>query len=141
MQGRARVLMGLAPSLRDLVRADFLCDALGWVDYLEEVEDPVFNIREFLPSTQYFFHEDWQMEMVARMCPRIEKMLFIHHHKCCPSLASLEAFQHLSELQIHGSHWSMSGLDKLLLKVGPHLLSLGLISVKVCITNTVQTLI
>ena len=141
MQGRARVLMGLAPSLRDLVRADFLCDALGWVDYLEEVEDPVFNIREFLPSTQYFFHEDWQMEMVARMCPRIEKMLFIHHHKCCPSLESLEAFQHLSELQIHGSHWSMSGLDKLLLKVGPQLLSLGLISVKVCMINTVQTLI
>ena len=129
-EGRARIMTGLASSLRDLVRADFLCDALGWVDYLEEVEDPVFHIREFLPSTNYFFHEDWQMEMVARMCPWIQKMLFIHHQKCCPTLQSLEAFQHLTELQVHGSHWSRSGLDKLLVKVGPGLTSLGLIAVK-----------
>ena len=129
-EGRARIMTGLASSLRDLVRADFLCDALGWVDYLEEVEDPVFHIREFLPSTNYFFHEDWQMEMVARMCPRIQKMLFIHHQKCCPTLQSLEAFRHLTELQVHGSHWSTSGLDMLLAKVGPGLTSLGLIAVK-----------
>ena len=56
-------------------------DTLGWVDYLEEMEEPVFHIREFIPSTQYFFHEDWQMEMVARMCPPLEKLLFIHHPK------------------------------------------------------------
>ena len=56
-------------------------DTLGWVDYLEEMEEPVFHIREFIPSTQYFFHEDWQMEMVARMCPHLEKLLFIHHPK------------------------------------------------------------
>ena len=56
-------------------------DTLGWIDYLEEMEEPVFHIREFIPSTQYFFHEDWQMEMVARMCPRLEKLLFIHHPK------------------------------------------------------------
>ena len=105
-------------------------DTLGWVDYLEEMEEPVFHIREFIPSTQYFFHEDWQMEMVARMCPRIEKMLFIHHPKCCPTLESLEAFQHLTEFQVHGSHWRRSGLDRLLARVGPGLTSLGLIAVK-----------
>lgn len=129
-EGKARIMTGLSSSLRDLVRADFLCDALGWVDYLEEVEDPVFHIREFLPSTNYFFHEDWQMEMVARMCPRIEKMLFIHHPKCCPTLESLEAFQHLTEFQVHGSHLRRSGLDRLLARVGPGLTSLGLIAVK-----------
>ena len=52
------------------------------------MEDPVFDIREFIPSTSYFFHEDWQMEMVARMCPNIEKMLFIQHPKCCPTLGN-----------------------------------------------------
>mgnify|MGYP001287549593 CR=1 FL=1 len=129
-EGRARIMTGLASSLRDLVRADFLCDALGWVDYLEEVEDPVFHIREFLPSTNYFFHEDWQMEMVARMGPRSQKMLFIHHQKCCPTLQSLEAFRHLTELQVHGSHLRRSGLDRMLARVGPGLTSLGLIAVK-----------
>ena len=52
------------------------------------MEEPVFDIREFIPSTSYFFHEDWQMEMVARMCPNIEKMLFIQHPKCCPTLGN-----------------------------------------------------
>ena len=33
-EGKARIIMGL-PHLRYLVRADFLCDALGWIDYLE----------------------------------------------------------------------------------------------------------
>ena len=56
-EGKARIIMGL-PKLRNLVRADYLCDALGWIDYLEEVEDPVFDIREFIPSTSYFFHEN-----------------------------------------------------------------------------------
>ena len=33
-EGKARVIMGL-PRLQHLIRADFLCDALGWIDYLE----------------------------------------------------------------------------------------------------------
>ena len=32
--GKARIIMGL-PRLRNLARADYLCDALGWIDYLE----------------------------------------------------------------------------------------------------------
>ena len=128
-EGKARVIMGL-PRLKHLVRADFLADALGWVDYLEEMEDPVFDIRDFLPSTSYFFHESWQMEMVCRMCPNIEKMLFIHHPKCCPTLEPLEGFRRLTELQVHGSTWGPSGLARLLEKVGPGLRSLGLISIK-----------
>ena len=128
-EGKARIIMGL-PRLKHLVRADFLADALGWVDYLEEVEDPVFDIREFLPSTSYFFHESWQMEMVCRMCPNIEKMLFIQHPKCCPTLEPLEGFTKLTALQVHGSNWGPSGLASLLEKVGPGLTSLGLISIK-----------
>ena len=128
-EGKARIIMGLK-RLRHLVRADYLSDALGWIDYLEEMDDPVFDIREFIPSTSYFFHESWQLEMVSRMCPRIEKMFFIQHHKCCPCLEPLEAFLHLTELQIHGSHWGRGGLEQLLVKIGPRLESLGLIAVK-----------
>jgi len=128
-EGKARVIMGL-PSLKYLVRADFLCDALGWIEYLEEVENPVFDIREFMPSTSYFFHETWQVETAAAMCPNIQKMLFIQHPKCCPSLEPLENFSKLTELQIHGSHWVESGLDNLVTKVGPQLVHFGLISIK-----------
>ena len=138
-EGKARIIMGL-PKLRNLVRADYLCDALGWIDYLEEVEDPVFDIREFIPSTSYFFHEDWQMEMVSRMCPNIEKMLFIQHPKCCPTLEPLESFHKLTELQIHGSEWNKSGIEKLLQKLGSQLINLGLIAVKGISVNSLNNL-
>ena len=121
--------MGLT-KLKYLVRADFLADALGWIDYLEEMEDPVFDIRDFLPSTTYFFHESWQMEMVSRMCPNIQKMLFIQHPKCCPTLAPLESFTKLTDLQIHGSDWGSSGLVPLVEKGGGSLQNLGLIAIK-----------
>ena len=46
------------------MRGDFLCDALGWIDYMEET--PTLLVTEFFPSQQYYFHEEWQMEMAAR---------------------------------------------------------------------------
>jgi len=128
-EGKARLIMGL-PHLQYLVRADFLCDALGWIDYLEEMENPVFDIREFMPSTSYFFHETWQVEIAALMCPNIQKMLFIQHPKCCPSLAPLEKFSKLTDLQIHGCDWVESGFDHLVTTVGPKLQNFGLISIK-----------
>jgi hypothetical protein len=72
--------MGL-PNLLYLRKGDFLCDALGWVDYLEEMENPVFQLREFHSSQSYYFHESWQLELASRMCPYISKMLFIFHEK------------------------------------------------------------
>ena len=85
------------------------------------MEDPVFQIREFIPSQSYYFHETWQMEMVARMCPFIEKMLFIQHQDCCPSLSFLSSFPRLTELELHGSHWSHGDLPPLLAQVGHRL--------------------
>ena len=79
----ARLIMGL-PELTSLPRGDFLCDALGWIDYLEEMEDPVFKLKEFFPSQSYFFHEAWQLELAARMCPLISRMLFIFHERYVP---------------------------------------------------------
>ena len=39
------------------MRGDFLCDALGWIDYLEEVEDPVFDIRQV--------HDQWREKKIS----------------------------------------------------------------------------
>ena len=97
---------------------------------LQEMDNPVFEITEFMPSTSYFFHETWQMETAALMCPNIQKMLFIQHNQCCPSLEPLQKFSKLTELQIHGSQWIESGLDKLVTVLGPQLINFGLISIK-----------
>jgi hypothetical protein len=70
------------------------------------------------------------METAALMCPNIQKMLFIQHPKCCPSLEPLEQFSKLTELQLHGSQWVESGLDKLVTAVGAQLVNFGLISIK-----------
>ena len=94
------------------------------------MENPVFDIREFMPSTSYFFHETWQVEIAATMCPNIQKMLFIQHPKCCPSLEPLGKFSKLSELQIHGSQWIESEMDKLVTTLGHQLINFGLISIK-----------
>jgi len=128
-EGKARVIMGL-PKLRHLVRADYLCDALGWIDYLEEVIDPVYDLQEFTPSQSYFFHETWQLEMVARMCPNIKKILFIQHSESCPSLLPLQEFHLLTDLQLHGASWEGGGLQELLDLLGRQLQHLGLISCK-----------
>jgi hypothetical protein len=85
---KARLLLSL-PKLTNLVRGDFLCDALGWIDYMEE--SPQLLLTEFFPSQQYYFHEDWQMEMAARFCPFISKMFFIYHEDCVPGYVVLEA--------------------------------------------------
>ena len=47
--------------------------------FQDENPDRIFLVREFFPSQKYYFHEDWQMEMVGMMCPFISKMLFIFH--------------------------------------------------------------
>ena len=60
---KAKLLLSL-PNLTRLMRGDFLCDALGWIDYMEET--PTLLVTEFFPSQQYYFHEEWQMEMAAR---------------------------------------------------------------------------
>ena len=124
-----RIIIGLA-RLRHLVRADYLCDALGWIDYLEEVVDPVYDLQEFTPSQSYFFHETWQLEMVSRMCPNIKKILFIQHSESCPSLLPLQEFHFLTDLQLHGAGWESGGLQDLLNLVGHQLQHLGLISCK-----------
>lgn len=114
------------PKLTHLPRGDFLCEALGWI----EEEDPVYLIKEFFPSQSYYFHEDWQMDMVAKCCPFITQMFFIFHEKYVPDYLILIPFLHLTELELYGGKFYGDKLQELLLIRGPALTRLTLMSVK-----------
>ncbi len=129
----AQILLRL-PKLTRLVKADFLCESLGWIDYLEEEEadeggGPKFLQTEFFPSQKYYFHEEWQMEMVSRLCPFISKMFFIFHETCVPDFTVLSSFEYLTELCLFGGSFYTDKLDALLEIRGGQLTSLSLMSV------------
>ncbi len=129
-EAKARLLMGL-PLLVRLVRGDFLCDALGWIDYLDEwPSEATLLLTEFFPSQSYYFHEEWQMEMVARRCPFISRMFFIFHETCVPNLMVLSAFENLTELCLYGGHFYKDKLRDLLEVRGCNLRELSLICVR-----------
>ena len=123
-------LIASLPSLTHLPRGDFLCDALAWIDEDEDGQDPVYLIQEFFPSQKYYFHEDWQMEMVAKSCPYISKMLFIFHEDCVQDYLVLLPFAHLSELELFGGKFFEDKIYELLQVKGQQLVKLTLISVK-----------
>ena len=94
IEGKAELLKKLE-NLEELPRGDFLCEAVEQIfetdpDFVErlifklESINP-FNsyfrkrlkIRGFWASEEYFFHSSDQMELVAKLCPEIEKMLFM----------------------------------------------------------------
>ncbi len=125
----ARILLGLR-KLTNLIRADFLCESLGWIDYLGEAEDGLqLLITEFFPSQKYYFHEEWQMEMVSRLCPYISKMFFIFHETCVPDFTVLAGFEFLTDLCLFGGDFYLDKLNSLLEVRGRQLLSLCLMSV------------
>lgn len=98
-EAKARLLLNL-PNLSRLTKGDWLCDALGWIDYWEE--EVKLLVNEFFPSQKYYFHEDWQMEQVSTYCPYIARMYFIFHDECCPNFLVLEPFEYLTELDLFG---------------------------------------
>ena len=79
-EGKAKLIIGLV-NLEELPRGDFLCEA---VEYIHEI-NPQFNsklkIKGFWASEEYFFHSTDQLELVARLCPDIEKMLFMFNNQ------------------------------------------------------------
>ncbi len=124
----ARLLMGLHKLTR-LVKADFLCESLGWIDYLGEAEEGLkLLVTEFFPSQKYYFHEEWQMEMVSRLCPFITKMFFIFHETCVPDFTVLLPFEYLADLTVFGGSFYADKLEVLLEVRGRQLLSLSLMS-------------
>ena len=127
-EAKARLLTAL-PKLTNLTRGDFLCEALGWIDYLDEIDDLQLLVTEFFPSQSYYFHEEWQMEMVSRLCPFISKMFFIFHESCVSSYLVLVPFEYLNELCVYGGSFYKDKLKELLEIRGANLSRLSLIAV------------
>lgn len=127
-ESKARILLSL-PHLTRLIRCDFLCDALGWIDYLDEVEDLQLLVNEFFPSQEYFFHEEWQIEMASRMCPFISKLFFIFHETCVNDFLVLANFEYLTDVTLFGGHFFKDRIKDLLELKGLSLNRLTLISV------------
>ena len=102
-EGQARLLAGL-PTLFNLRRGDFLCDAAEWMEWLqvEAEQTPRLQIREFFSSETYHFHTVQQMATVARICPNILKMRFIFSKEHFISYLNLAAFSNLQDLHLCG---------------------------------------
>lgn len=124
-EGIGKMIANL-PKLVHLPRGDFLTDALAWI----EDDDDIYGICEFFPSQKYYFHEDWQMEMVAECCPFITKMLFIFHENYVKDYLVLMPFQHLSDLELNGGQFYQDKISSLIQVRGMNLVKLTLISVK-----------
>ena len=103
---------------------------MAWIDEDDEEEDQIFQIREFFPSMKYFFHEDWQLDMVAKCCPFIEKMLFIFHEASVKDYLVLAPFQNLTDLELFGGKFYQDKICELIQIKGQKLTKLTLISVK-----------
>ena len=100
-EGQARLLLSL-PSLLNLRRGDFLCDAAEWMEWIEAGQTPRLQIREFFSSETYHFHTLQQMTTVAKICPNIVKMRFIFSKEHFISYLNLSAFQNLQDLHLCG---------------------------------------
>ena len=100
-EGQARLLVSL-PTLFNLRRGDFLCDAAEWMEWNEAEQTPRLQIREFFSSETYHFHTVQQMATVAQICPNIVKMRFIFSKEHFISYLNLSAFENLQDLHLCG---------------------------------------
>ena len=100
-EGQARLLVSL-PSLLNLRRGDFLCEAAEWMEWKETEQTPRLHVREFFSSETYHFHTVQQMATVARICPNIVKMRFIFSKEHFISYLNLAAFTNLQDLHLCG---------------------------------------
>ncbi|TRY71183.1 hypothetical protein TCAL_17320 [Tigriopus californicus] len=79
-------------------------------------------------TVDYYFHEEWQMEMVGRMCPYMATMYFIFHESCVPDYLVLATFEYLTELDLYGGSFYKDKVKDLLSLRGFHLKRLNLIA-------------
>lgn len=113
-RGQAVLLKGLK-SLERLPRGDFLCDALEYIEEEEPevVENLKLGIRGFWASEEYYFHSSEQLLLVARVCPKVETMLFMFKNEEA-RFQDLTAFSCLQELDVWGGDFysDVEELDK-----------------------------
>ena len=80
--GKADIIFGLN-DLEELPRGDFLCDALEDVNESKPsiVARTRLKIKGFWASEDYYFHNTEQLDLVAMVCPEIERMLFMFNNQ------------------------------------------------------------
>ena len=86
-------------------------------------------LQEFWSSEEYYFHDTDQMQLVAKSCPKIHKMMFQFSKECVVDLMILEPFSCLKELHLWGGEFYVDRLNDLLYKIGARLRVLYLIHV------------
>ena len=86
-------------------------------------------IQEFWASEEYFFHDEAQIELVSKYCPKIRKMLFMFERGTC-NLQILDSFSKLQDLELWGGAFYTDGLCELIQVIGSRLTHLTLIHVE-----------
>jgi len=128
--GQAELLKGLQ-KLEVLPRGDFLCDAL---EYIEEEEPEVaeklqLGIRGFWASEEYYFHSSEQLLLVAKICPRVETMLFMFKNEEA-RFQDITSFSYLQELDVWGGDFYSDDFYFALEQIGPQLTKLNLVHIE-----------
>jgi len=129
-RNQAQLLKGLK-RLERLPRGDFLCEALEYIEEEEPevAENLILGIRDFWASEDYYFHSSDQLLLVAKICPRIETMLFMFNKEEA-KLQDITAFSCLKEFDIWGGDFYSDELYVTLEQVGPQLTKLNLVHIE-----------
>ena len=125
--GKANIV-AKSKNLHVLVRGDFLCDVLDYLEAEERLPHDLM-LREFWSSEEYFFHDTDQMTLVSKACPNIYKMMFQFNKENVEDLMILEPFKCLTELHLWGGEFYVDRLNDLLYKIGHRLQVLYMIHV------------
>jgi len=130
LEGRAELLVNL-DNLEDLPRGDFLCEA---VEHIFEtnpdfVKRKKLKLKGFWASEEYFFHSSDQIDLVARLCPKIEKMLFMFNNQEAV-FRDIVAFNNLKELDVWGGEFYTDEFYAAVEQLGPKLTKLNLVHIE-----------
>lgn len=131
LPGKAQIIVNLK-RLRVLVRGDFLCDALDYLDHhLDILGLGKLELEEFWSSEDYYFHDYDQMQLLCQMCPKMRKIMYQYNSEIAGNdlCQILSPFACLTELHNWGGNFYKDKLQQLLEVVGDRLQVLYLIHV------------
>ena len=81
--------------LKELIhlrRGDFLCEVLEYLESQTNYRNVKLKLKEFWPSEDYYFHTDYQLNLIKKYCPFIENAYFMYKFDCCSNLTQLQCF-------------------------------------------------
>ena len=120
------VILSRLKKLKVLVRGGFLCEALEYISQRKK-NLPMLEIEEFFSSEEYFFHDDQQMSLVQKMCPKLRKIMCHFSTEVMTDLLFLTNFSNLCELHLWGGEFYLDKINLVLTQIGLQLSVLYLI--------------